>query len=116
MLKGDGCKIINVADWSGLRPYASYIPYCVSKGGLITLTKALAKELAPKIQVNAVLPGPILLPPEITEEERKKILKNTPLNRFGTPDDVAKSIRFLLEEGDFMTGSLLVVDGGRLIA
>jgi len=116
MRRGNGGKIVNISDWAGVKPYKDYLPYCVSKGALITLTKALAKELAPDILVNAVAPGPILLPEGLSEEERSEVLKKTPLKRTGSPRDIANSVRFLLEDGDFVTGSLLVVDGGRLIA
>ncbi len=114
MAKREGGKIVNIADWSGFRPYRDYAPYCVSKGGLITLTKALARDLAPKVQVNAVAPGPVLLPPDLSEEEKEAIIRKTPLGRIGTPQDVAYAVRFLLEN-DFINGAVLVVDGGRSI-
>jgi len=68
-------KIINIVDWAAERPYTGYIPYCVSKAGLICLTKALAKTLAPHVQVNAVGPGPVLLPEDMPKEERDAVLK-----------------------------------------
>jgi NAD(P)-dependent dehydrogenase (short-subunit alcohol dehydrogenase family) len=113
--RGEGC-IINVTDWAGDRPYRQYLPYCVSKGGLITLTKALAKELAPAVRVNAVSPGPVMPPDEFGPDELAAIRRATPLARIGTPEDVARAIRFLAEEADFSTGSVLHVDGGRGIA
>ncbi len=116
MLKRCSGKIINIADWAGIRPYPNYLPYCISKGGVITLTKALARSLAPHVQVNAVLPGPILLPENTSHSERKKIIAATPLKRLGTPQDLAAAIRFLIEGSDFITGAILPVDGGRLIA
>ncbi len=115
MLKRKTGKIINIADWAGIRPYKNYLPYCVSKGGVITLTKALAKSLAPHIQVNAILPGPVLLPEDFSQAARKKIIEETPLKRIGSPKDVAEAIQFLVES-DFITGAILPVDGGRLIA
>jgi NAD(P)-dependent dehydrogenase (short-subunit alcohol dehydrogenase family) len=112
---GEG-KIINIADWAGIRPYRNYLPYCVAKGGVITLTKALAKELAPAIQVNAVAPGPMLPPPTMTRAERARVATRVPLKRWGSPEDIARTIVFLIEGTDFMTGSIVYVDGGQSIA
>ena len=109
-------RIVNLADWAGERPYADYLPYCVSKAGVICLTRALAKALAPAVQVNAVAPGPVLPPEDLTPNEREAIVRATPLRRFGTPEDVARCVRFLVEEADFTTGAVYLVDGGRLIA
>ena len=114
MAQRNGGKIINIADWSGFRPYKNYLPYCVSKGGLITLTKALARDLAPKVQANAVAPGPVLLPEDMPEEERKKAIEKTVLGREGDPKDVANAVVFLCEN-DFINGTVLPVDGGRSI-
>lgn len=116
MLKQGRGKIINMADWSGIRPYKNYLPYCVSKAGVIALTKALALELAPAIQVNCILPGPILLPENYGEKERQAIIAETPLRRLGSPQDIASAVLFFIEGSDFVTGALLPVDGGRLIA
>jgi pteridine reductase len=113
--RGEG-RIVNLADWAGERPYNDYLPYCVAKAGVICLTKALAKALAPEVQVNAVAPGPVLPPDELGATERQAIVRATPLRRFGKPDDVARCVRFLVEEADFSTGAVFVVDGGRLIA
>jgi NAD(P)-dependent dehydrogenase (short-subunit alcohol dehydrogenase family) len=109
-------KIILFADWAGIRPYRNYLPYVVSKAGIICLTKALAKELAPCIQVNSIAPGPVLLPDEFPESERRKVIKSTLVKRLGTPQDIVNSVLFLIEGSDFITGHTLVVDGGRLIA
>jgi pteridine reductase len=113
--RGEGV-IVNVADWAGERPYRDYLPYCVSKAGLVALTRALAKELAPAVRVNAVAPGPVLLPEHFAEPEVAAVRRATPLGRIGTPQDVARAIRFLAEEADFSTGAVLHVDGGRGIA
>lgn len=112
---GEG-KIINIADWAGLRPYVDYIPYCVSKAGLLCLNTVLAKKLAPEIQVNAVMPGPVMLPESYTPRQRKAVEQATLLKRLGSPDDVAKAILYLIESADFVTGAALPVDGGRLVA
>ena len=111
-----GGKIINLADWAGVRPYRDYLPYCVSKAGVIGLTKALAKELAPAIQVNAVAPGPILPPAGMSRSARERIARRVPLGRWGSPQDIVNTVLFLLEGTDFMTGSVVFVDGGQLIA
>ncbi len=113
--RGSGC-IVNLADWAGERPYVNYLPYCVSKAGVICLTRALAKELAPEVRVNAVAPGPVLPGDDMGEAERQAIVRAIPLRRLGTPEDVARCVRFLAEEADFATGAVYHVDGGRLIA
>jgi pteridine reductase len=114
--KGIAGKIINFADWAAIRPYANYLPYCVSKAGVICLTKSLAKALGPKVQVNAIAPGPVLLPPDLTEKEKQEVVNATVVKRLGSPQDIVNSVLFLIEGSDFITGHTLVVDGGRLIA
>ena len=114
MAQKNGGKIVNIADWSGFRPYRDFGPYCISKGGLITLTKSLARDLAPKVQCNAIAPGPVLAPPGMPEEERAAIARTTALGRWGSPGDVAGAVAFLIEN-DFINGTVLVVDGGRSI-
>jgi pteridine reductase len=109
-------KIINFADWAAMRPYADYLPYCVSKAGVICLTKSLAKSLGPRVQVNAIAPGPVLLPADISRRETQQIIRATVLKRIGSPQDIVNAVLFLIEGGDFITGHTLVVDGGRLIA
>ena len=111
-----GGHIVNLADWAAERPYRDYLPYCVSKAGMIGLTRALAKELAPEVQVNAVAPGPVMPPDGMPVAEREAIARATPLRRLGTPEDVARCVRFLVEEASFSTGATFYVDGGRLIA
>ena len=108
-------KIILFADWAAMRPYRNYLPYLVSKAGIICLTKALAKELAPNVQVNAIAPGPVLLPDDFPAAEKRKVIESTLVKRLGTPQDIVNSVLFLLEGSDFITGHVLVVDGGRLI-
>lgn len=113
--RGEGA-IVNIADWAGDRPYRDYLPYCVSKAGVIALTKALAKELAPAVRVNAVAPGPVLMPVDFSPADIDAVRRATPLGRIGTPEDVARAIRFLAEEASFSTGTVLHVDGGRGVA
>jgi len=116
MMKRGGGKIINIADWAGLRPYGDYVPYCVSKSGVLGLTRSLAIELAPKIQVVAIAPGPMLPPASMGGRARKQIARATPLKRWGSPEDIANTVLFLIEGTDYMTGSCVFVDGGQLIA
>ena len=116
MRRGGGGKIVNIADWAGLRPYTNYLPYVISKGGIVTMTKALAKELAPEIEVNAIAPGPVMLPEDFEPDAAERVRKGTLLKRLGSPEDVARSVVFLVAMTDFVTGHILVVDGGRLIA
>lgn len=107
-------KIVNLADVAGFEPWPAYIPHCVSKAGMVMLTKALARAVAPDVTVNAVAPGPVLLPDAWGDATREHIRATTPLQRLGEPGDVVSAVRFLLES-DFVTGTILVVDGGRLI-
>lgn len=116
MKKAGKGKIINIADWSGLRPYPGYIPYCLSKGALLTLTQIMARELAPEVQVTAVAPGPVMWPEDLGEKEKEQVIKKTPLRRLGSPEDVVQAVRFLIEGSDFITGTAIFVDGGRLVA
>jgi len=108
-------KIVNIADLAGLEPWPAYGPHCVSKAGVIMLTKVLARALAPDIAVNAVAPGAVLLPDEWSAAEREHIRETTPLKRLGEPADVVAAVRFLVGGTDYATGTILVVDGGRLI-
>jgi pteridine reductase len=108
-------KIVNIADIAGLEPWPAYVPHCVSKAGVIMLTEALARALAPDIAVNAVAPGAVLVPKDWDETAREHIRMTTPLERLGSPDDVVAAVRFLLAGTDYVTGTVLVVDGGRLV-
>jgi pteridine reductase len=113
--RGEGC-IVNLVDWAAERPYEQYLAYCVSKAGLVCLTRALAKALAPAVRVNAVAPGPVLMPETFDQAQADAARHATLLQRLGTAEDVARCVRFLVEEGSFSTGATFVVDGGRLIA
>lgn len=109
-------KIVNIGDWAAIRPYKNYLPYTVSKSGLIGLTRALAKALAPEVQVNCVALGPVLPPGEYDDKEVQTLVQGTLVKRLGSPEDVARAVLFLCEGTDFATGSTLMLDGGRLIA
>jgi NAD(P)-dependent dehydrogenase (short-subunit alcohol dehydrogenase family) len=114
--KSGGGHIINFSDWlsrSGRPRYISYLPYYVAKTAVIGLTEALALELAPdKIHVNAIAPGPILAPPETTEEELGAVEKSTPLGQWGGEMAIAEAVLALLS-CSFVTGETIRVDGGR---
>lgn len=114
MRAAGGGKIIQLGDWSGQRPVPGYLPYCVSKGGVHALTLALAKALAPRVQVNEVVLGPVLLPEEYDEQDTQVVLRQIPLRRLGSVAEVVRTVRFLVEGGDFVTGASYVVDGGLL--
>ena len=116
MREQGGGSIVNIVDWAAERPYRDYLPYCVSKAGLVCLTKALARELAPTVRVNAVAPGPVLLPDDFTTREVEAVVRATPLGRIGTPEDVARCVAFLAADAAFTTGAVFHVDGGRAIA
>ncbi len=108
-------KIINIGDWAGIRPYNNYLPYTVSKSGLIGLTRALAKALAPEVQVNCVALGPIMPPEDYEPEEIERLRRATLTKTIGSPGDVARAVLFLCEGTDFATGATLMLDGGRLL-
>ncbi len=114
MLRKQSGKIINIGDSGALHPFPSYLPYSISKAGIMALTRGLAKALAPTIQVNCVNPGPVLFPEDFPSSEKKFAIDQTLLKRVGTPQDVAKAVRFLIEN-DYITGECLAVDGGRHI-
>lgn len=108
-------KIINISDVSGVRAWANYGLYCSSKAGLIGLTKALAKELAPKILVNSIAPGIVVdWQDEVDEEQKQRQLSFIPMGRIGTAEELTSALIFLLEN-DYITGQILNVDGGRCI-
>jgi NAD(P)-dependent dehydrogenase (short-subunit alcohol dehydrogenase family) len=108
-------KIVNIGDWAGIRPYHNYLPYSVSKSGLIGLTRALAKALAPEVQVNCVALGPVLPPDDYAQSEIARLAKGTLTGKLGSPADVAQAVLFFCQGTDFATGATLVLDGGRLV-
>lgn len=105
-------KIINIADVGGIRPWAGSVLYCSSKAGLIGATKALAKELAPRICVNSIAPGVITWPSDFDESEKNRQLSFVPVKRIAELSEVTEAIIFLLRN-DYITGQVLNVDGGR---
>lgn len=112
-MRGSG-KIIQLSDWSGMRPVPGYLAYGVSKGGVHMLTQVLAKAFAPYVQVNEVAPGPVLPPAHYDTAARDTLVRHTPLRRPGQARDVARAVRFLAEQGRGVTGATYLVDGGWL--
>ncbi|GAC1415359.1 MAG: pteridine reductase [Gemmatimonadaceae bacterium] len=107
-----GGAIVNIADLAAFETWRGYVPHSITKAGIVQMTRALAHALAPKIRVNAVAPGPVLLPDGWTHEQAEKLIATTPVGRLGTPDDVAKAVLYLLD-ADYVTGETIMVDGGR---
>jgi pteridine reductase len=114
-LRASRGKVINLADLAGLEPWSGFAAHSVSKAGVVMLTKVLALSLAPDVTVNAIAPGAVLVPDEYDAEERERLARATPLRRLGDPADVIAALLYLLEGGDFVTGEVLIVDGGRRI-
>lgn len=114
----EGGAIVTIGDWAIARPYPNYAAYFPSKGAIPAITRSMAVELAlrnPAVRVNCILPGPVMLPPELSPEERKQVIAGTLVRREGRPENVAHAVLFLVEN-DFVTGVCLPVDGGRTIA
>jgi hypothetical protein len=89
--------------------------YCASKAALASLTRGLARALAPDVTVNGIAPGVVEWPEDYPQEEREKYLKRVPLSRAGTPEDVANLVHFLATDGSYITGQIIPLDGGRSI-
>jgi pteridine reductase len=113
LLKQSRGVVINFADIGGILPWPGYIPHCVSKAGVIMLTKALAKALAPEVRVNAIAPGTITMSGDPSAWETD-FIRLAPLHRTGTADDVADAVVFLIQS-TFSTGQVLILDGGRTL-
>lgn len=117
-LAAAGGAIVNIVDIHADRPMDGYSVYSAAKAGLVTLTRALAREMGPAVRVNAVAPGAIMWPETGEwdhEAVRAPIIESTPLERIGTPEDIAGAVAFLLLDAPFVTGQVLAVDGGRSI-
>ncbi|MGB2987915.1 MAG: SDR family oxidoreductase [Phycisphaerae bacterium] len=106
-------KIVNLCDIAADRPWPEHLAYCTSKAALSALTKGLARALAPGIQVNGVAPGIAVFPDEYSAEKRRSLVRRVPLRREGTPEEVARLVRFLVESSHYVTGQIIRIDGGR---
>jgi pteridine reductase len=109
--RGEG-SVVNLADLAGLQPWAAYAAHSISKAGLVHLTRVAARSLAPEVRVNAVAPGTVLPPEEMSDEEVRRLAGRVPLGHIGAPDDVVGAVLYLLR-ARFVTGEVLVLDGGR---
>lgn len=108
-------RVVNIGDWATDRPYRDFLPYMIAKGGLKTMTLAMAAELAPFIAVNMIQPAMIAPPEDMTDQDIQDVRNVTPLRRVGTPADVNELILYLLFSTNFVTGSCFRVDGGRFL-
>ena len=115
LLRQSRGHIVNMVDLLADRPWPQLLAYCASKGALATLTRGLARALAPDITVNGISPGVVEWPDDYPESEREKYLQRVPLARAGTPEDVANLVRFLVTDGSYITGQIIPLDGGRSI-
>lgn len=112
LMKLEGGAIVNIADLAAFESWPAYVPHSVTKAGIVKMTSALARVLAPEIRVNAIAPGAVLLPAHWEEESGDRLISTTPLRRLGNPEDVVQAMLYLLRS-DFVTGETLIVDGGR---
>jgi NAD(P)-dependent dehydrogenase (short-subunit alcohol dehydrogenase family) len=113
-LRANGAgRIVNLCDIASERPWPKNLAYCVSKAALVALTKGLARALAPEVLVNGVAPGIAVFPDDYPVELRQELTRQVPLARDGTPQEVAAVVRFLVESGDYITGQVIPIDGGR---
>jgi pteridine reductase len=111
-------SIVNIADIHAERPMHGHLLYSAAKAGLVALTKGLAQEMAPQVRVNAISPGVIIWPESeawMDEEQRRKIVAHTLLKREGEPDDIARTVQFLITDAPYITGQIICVDGGRSV-
>ncbi len=112
MLERGGGVIVSISDLSALEPWPGFAGHSVGKAAILALTRQLALDLAPTIRANAVIPGPTLRPHDYTDAKYERTAQNTLLGHWGTPEDMANAMKFLVE-ADYVTGEVLVVDGGQ---
>jgi 3-oxoacyl-[acyl-carrier protein] reductase/pteridine reductase len=110
MMQQAGGRIINISSLGGIRPWADHVHYCASKAGVIMMTKALAKALAPQISVNSVAPGVIAF--NDVDSRVQQMIDATPMHRPGTAEEIAAAVYFFLTAPSFITGQVIAVDGG----
>src|SRR5213075_1456224 len=113
MLRASRGHVINMVDLLAERPWPKYLAYCASKAALSNLTLGLARELAPEVTVNGIAPGVVEWPPNFPEDEKRKYLSRVPIARPGASQDVANLVHFLATEGNYITGQIIRLDGGR---
>jgi NAD(P)-dependent dehydrogenase (short-subunit alcohol dehydrogenase family) len=115
-LRQAGGRVINLCDAATTHPWPDHLAYMISKGALDTLTRVLARALAPEVNVIGIAPGVAAWPEGYDDATRARLVAKVPLRRAGTPEDVAAAVHFALAEGDYLTGVILPVDGGRHVA
>lgn len=111
---GTGC-VVNLCDIAVERPWPGHLAYVASKTGLAAMTRALARALAPGVRVNGVAPGIAIFPESYSQAQRAKLVDRVPLKREGSPEEIARVVRFLCESSDYVTGQIINVDGGRSV-
>lgn len=111
-LRASGGSVVNIADLAAFETWTGYVPHGMTKAAVVQMTRALAHALAPEVRVNAVAPGVVLLPDGFDEAQAEHLRRTTPLQRIGTPEDVATAVVYLLH-AEFVTGEIIRVDGGR---
>jgi pteridine reductase len=111
-LRASRGAIVNIADLAAFETWPAYVPHGMTKAAVVQMTRALARALAPEVRVNAVAPGVVLMPEGWSEADAQHLRTTTPLQRLGTPDDVAAAVVYLIE-ADYVTGETITVDGGR---
>lgn len=114
MIAGEGGTIVNIVDEGALYPWRDYVAHGISKAALLALTRAQALNLGPKVRVNAVCPGPVLKPPDYTDEQWEALRQTNPLRALGTAEQVAETVLFLIAGPQFINGDCVVLDGGRM--
>jgi pteridine reductase len=115
LLRTSRGHVVNMVDLLAERPWSKYLVYCATRAALSNLTLGLARELAPQVTVNGIAPGVVEWPAELSEIDKKTYLRRVPLNRAGRPADVAELVHFLVTTGDYLTGQIIRLDGGRSI-
>ena len=108
----DGGVIINIADLAAFEAWTGYMPHGASKAGVVHITRSLAKLLGPRLRVNAIAPGAVLLPDDWSDADAERLVGTTPLQRLGSPEDVTQALLYLVD-AKYVTGETLIVDGGR---
>jgi pteridine reductase len=112
MLRASHGVVVNIADLAAFETWPAYVPHGISKSGVVHLTRSLARLLAPEVRVAAIAPGAVLLPENWDADSAEHLKETTPLHRMGSPEDVTRTVLFILDS-DYLTGETIVVDGGR---
>lgn len=116
LLRKSRGAVINLVDIHSQRPLKAHPIYSIAKAGNAMMVKTLARELGPEVRVNGISPGAILWPEQgLSDAAKDEILSRTALRRAGTPDDIARTLLFLVRDADYITGQIIAVDGGRTL-